>query len=88
VLALLVNNFNFIKTNKLNKWKIKINIISLIFLQIQNFLHFYTKVVDLVLGKGLSVLLVNSSKYFIDMSVQYKISCVMHFEINTDYFIV
>jgi hypothetical protein len=31
VFALLVNNFNFIKKNKLNKWKIKIDTIPFIF---------------------------------------------------------
>lgn len=91
VFALLVNNFNFIKKNKLNKWKIKIDRIPFIFSSNpKNFSFFYTQVVDLALEKGLRALLVNSSNYFIDMSVLYQINSTLaisrlkHFETNTN----
>jgi len=43
VFALLVNNFNFIKKNKLNKWKIKIDRTPFIFSSNpKNFSFFYT----------------------------------------------
>lgn len=91
VFALLVNNFNFIKKNKLNKWKIQIDRIPLIFSSNpKNFSFFYTQVVDLALEKGLGALLVNSSNYFIDMSVLYQINSTLaisrlkHFETNTN----
>jgi hypothetical protein len=41
VFALLVNNFNFINKNKLNKWKIKIDTIPFIFFQIQKISLFF-----------------------------------------------
>lgn len=91
VFALLVNNFNFIKKNKLNKWKIKIDRIPFIFSSNpKNFSFFYTQVVHLALEKGLRALLVNSSNYFIDMSVLYQINSTLaisrlkHFETNTN----
>ena len=91
VFALLVNNFNFIKKNKLNKWKIKIDRIPFIFSSNpKNFSFFYTQVVDLALEKGQGALLVNSSNYFIDMSVLYQINSTLaisrlkHFETNTN----
>lgn len=91
VFALLVNNFNFIKKNKLNKWKIQIDRIPFIFSSNpKNFSFFYTQVVDLALEKGLRALLVNSSNYFIDMSVLYQINSTLaisrlkHFETNTN----
>ena len=91
VFALLVNNFNFLKKNKLNKWKIQIDRIPLIFSSNpKNFSFFYKQVVDLALEKGLGALLVNSSNYFIDMSVLYQINSTLaiprlkHFETNTN----
>lgn len=91
VFALLVNNFNFIKKNKLNKWKIKIDRIPFIFSSNpKNISFFYTQVVDSALEKGLGALLVNSSNYFIDMSVLYQINSTLaisrlkDFETNTN----
>ena len=91
VFALLINNFNFLKKNKLNKWKIQIDRIPLIFSSNpKNFSFFYKQVVDLALEKGLGALLVNSSNYFIDMSVLYQINSTLaiprlkHFETNTN----
>ena len=91
VFALLINNFNFIKKNKLNKWKIKIDTIPFLFSSNpKNFSFFYTQVVDSALEKGLGAPLVNSSNYFIDMSVLYQINSTLaishlkHFETNTN----
>lgn len=75
VFALLVNNF--IKKNKVNKWKMKIARIIFLSLNPKNFSFFYTQVVDSALEKGQGALLVNSSNHFIDMSVLYQINSTL-----------
>lgn len=77
VFALLVNNFNFIKKNEVNKWKMKIARIIFLSLNPKNCSFFYTQVVDSALEKGQGALLVNSSNHFIDMSVLYQINSTL-----------
>jgi|SRR6185369_9182629 hypothetical protein len=91
VFALLVNNFNFIKKNKLNKWKIKIDTIPFLFSSNpKNFSFFFIHRSSIRHWKKGWALLVNSSNYFIDMSVLYQINSTLaisrlkNFETNTN----